>query len=350
LDDNSRSPRTITASNAVVPVYVVGSRSEVDEPSIYVVNYDDEQGFAVISGTDIENPILGVAESGSYDENADNPGLKLFVEIAANITAPSDSLVPLLKAIETKIYTEKEIEPRLSVKWGQGSPYGNKCPNGISGCANTASAQIMSYFRFPSSIDITYTDADTTSVTLDWDAICKHVVTTNSITCLTGHSDAHDMIAYLMRELGYLSGSQYNANSTGTQVGGQYATLKKLGYTLSSHSAYTEDCEFTALANGIMLVDGYCSEGGHSWVIDGCKRLQFHVINRLELNSLGEPTETRNTYNYAHVNWGWDGRGNGYYLTNVFDTSLPYSLDDSSLIIENNYNFNNGVYFVTVSH
>jgi hypothetical protein len=69
-----------------------------------------------------------------------------------------------------------------------------------------------------------------------------------------------DMIAYLMRELGYLSGSHYNTNSTGTQVGGQYATLKKLGYTLSSHSAYTEDCEFTALANGIMLVDGYCSE------------------------------------------------------------------------------------------
>jgi hypothetical protein len=65
---------------------------------------------------------------------------------------------------------------------------------------------------------------------------------------------------------------------------------------------------------------------------------------------LGEPTGTRNTYNYAHVNWGWDGRGNGYYLTNVFDTSSPYSLDDSSLIIENNYNFNKGVYFVTVSH
>ena len=40
------------------------------------------------------------------------------------------------------------------------------------------------------------------------------------------------------------------------------------------------------------------------------------------------PPFSRITY-YNHINWGWNGRNNGYFLDNIFDTQNYQNLDSS---------------------
>jgi hypothetical protein len=46
---------------------------------------------------------------------------------------------------------------------------------------------------------------------------------------------------------------------------------------------------------------------------------------------------------YNHLNWGWDGYNNGYYLTNVFDTQ-NYSELDFGVSGSVDYNFSAKLY------
>lgn len=59
---------------------------------IYVVNYEDNKGFALISAVDDSQPVLAVVPNGSYDPEigTDNPGFNLFMD-AATYNALNDT-------------------------------------------------------------------------------------------------------------------------------------------------------------------------------------------------------------------------------------------------------------------
>lgn len=60
-------------------------------------------------------------------------------------------------------------------------------------------------------------------------------------------------------------------------------------------------------------------------------------MNALEWTELRRWTE--NHY-YHHINWGWNGDNNGYFLRNVFDITLPQELDPDSCVSDSiEYNF-----------
>ena len=57
--------------------------------------------------------------------------------------------VTMLEIFEKEDTVDTWIEPKLTVSWGQTWHEGDYCPNGVSGCTNTALAQIMTYFEYP---------------------------------------------------------------------------------------------------------------------------------------------------------------------------------------------------------
>jgi hypothetical protein len=354
--DQSRSVRTITSAKAVTPIYSSSySRVEGEEPIIYAVDYDDNQGFAIISAKNTTDQLLGVFESGSYEEAMENRSFEYYIESASNYVQLGVILgdtIPEPYALQIRENTSKAKSPKIKVRWGQGYPYGMYCPNKVAGCSNTAMAQIMSYYKYPTTLELTYEGAASDSIMLDWDVILKHKKSTSnneSDTTCCGSSKAHIMIASLLRELGNRAYSDYTAdNSTVTFNFVLQQVLTDLGYTVSSSSSYYAGVEYDTLDSGLLLTIGNDKrdETGHTWVVDGYRFISMFMVDK----KTGAIVKALNSSpHYAHVNWGWNGSGNGYYLSNVFDTDNPLMLDLGCSSTSNGY-YSVDVRYYLVSH
>ncbi len=80
----SRSLIKSADRNNVIALRAHNSRSEANDTSIYIINYNDNNGFAAISAKRIESPILAVIDNGNYQGTveSDNPGFNSFMEMA----------------------------------------------------------------------------------------------------------------------------------------------------------------------------------------------------------------------------------------------------------------------------
>jgi hypothetical protein len=354
--DQSRSVRTITSAKAVTPIYSSSSsRTDGEDPIIYAVDYDDNQGFAVVSARNTENQLLGVFESGSYEDALENPSFEYYISSASTFVLRDTIVNPISKEF-TVLMSENKSKaktPKIQVRWGQGNPYGMYCPNKISGCTNTAMAQVMTYYKYPTKLKLTYDGAPSDSISLDWDEITKHTITTSnneSDTTCCGSMQAHIMIATLIRELGERAGSSYLTDGQGTATSDYMIkyVLSGLGYSTTSLANYYSGVEYDELDNGILIVRGTVSgeNYGHAWVVDGYKYIVKLLIDRSTKKII---RELDSNHHYAHVNWGWNGTGNGYYLSNVFDTNAPYKLDSGCSSTSNGY-YSDNVKYLVVSH
>ena len=306
-------------------------------------------------------PLIAVVESGSYnpDSITGNPAFDTYMRMANYYvsTAKSNpetvtentntraSANPLMCRLEYDTIYNERIEPKISVRWGQESRMGQFCPNGFSGCANTAIAQIMSYYKYPNSIQLTYTGRDSNSSALDWDNMCNHVS-----SYWSENRDQYDIqIGRLARQLGELSHSTYHdaiepgtTPTTGTTPQNARSALTALGYNIGTIINYTHnqnhyidlDAAYT-ISNGLradrlVYMFGYGTDSenhtyGHAWVIDG--GIYMKTIQRLMATYDGVNwTEYREMATYRtclnHINWGWNGNQNGYFVATVLNPHL----------------------------
>ena len=82
--------------------------------------------------------------------------------------------------------------------------------------------------------------------------------------------------------------------------------------------------------------DDIIEQAGHAWIADGYISYVIqtqHYTRRSDMAYI-DPDDgwvlqsTHNQpYKYIHMNWGWDGKCNGYYIDNAFRT-----LDDDDNI------------------
>ena len=255
--------------------------------------------------------------------------------------------IPLYKEIIV-VLDSCQIGPYITVQWGQHHPEGEYCPNGLSGCVNTAVAQLMSYYEYPTSIAIDYSGAPISTLQLDWTDIKAHPTGYHSPS-LCPDTDAHSTIAHLLRQIGKKTWSSYigSPNSsdakTESSVIAAKGFLRTLGYTvtertyttpstLESATYYTNKLDneylFLISANNGSQVDSIV----HAWVIDGYKYdLSRHYY--LERNELQEwifvDVQDIETYMF-HMNWGWYGDSNGYFLPKVLNTFDAVIYDGTS--------------------
>lgn len=222
-------------------------------------------------------------------------------QIDMDVAEPNDSVSPLLGKIN----------------YGQNAPYNNKCPiinnaRAVTGCVATAMAQLMRYYTFPQvgTGNVTYTGGDSGAKTInlvdypfDWANILADY-SRESYTAAQG-----DAVASLMLACGAALNMQYSADGSGINTKFVPNVMKNnFGFDPSiGFLDYTQNPEYLDL-DGVYVIREECQKGhpvifagfpssgksGHCFVIDGYK-----VIN--------------GDY-YYHVNWGWDGSMNGYYL------------------------------------
>lgn len=332
------SPRKIALSES--KVYKLDTRtrssSEMNDTLMYVFNFEDNQGFAVISANKNAEALLAVTEKGYYDPDipSEVEGFNYYIEKAKEYLRSW----PLIPIDPDSTYRDSiviapdyslEVGPYVSVTWGQIYPEGELCPNGISGCTNTALAQIMSYYEYPASINITY-DNNSFVENLNWSQMKSHATQHPYSNC--NSQTTHISISRLHRQLGHLNNSEYSYNSTGTYTT-IYAkgTIQGLGYQTGDWNSYDIVLAKNQLdANHLLLMRGEVTDSslGHAWLLDGYLPYRQYVY-RLEpigINGAWVVTNVtpENIVSYhCHMNWGWYGVCNGYFSTVVFNLNSP---------------------------
>lgn len=344
----SGKPRTVNTSDVQYILNSSATRSD-DEPDtlMYVFNYEDNAGFAVVSANRATEELIAVTEQGSYvaDEETGNGGFDLYMDMAAEyvrstdgepaITQTSDGPVDFHELIRMN---QKRIlcsyGPYIDVRWGQRYPYNQYCITNAgdtiaAGCLTTALAQVISYYEYPTQLTINY-DGGSSILPLNWSEIKKHMSPLlYNCTCTE-----HETIGKMFRQLGYELWIDYKNGKSGNSGYAIDDAFDILGYTYGNSQAYDLIVVENSLSQGkLVYITGFLSayEDGHAWVIDGFKKVETTLIEYSRNTVTGEMIELWrgdpeiNSYN--HFNWGWNGNSNGYYLANVFDVTQYAELD-----------------------
>lgn len=312
------------------------SKRSNGENRFYVFNYPrSEGGFIIVSGDDRIPAVLGYSPDGAFDADSIPPGMHwLLQQYAAQIDALSaesetgaiDPLkvltLPRLQLSPATISSQREtcrqkatnatnqVEPLLgNIAWNQDTPFNDLCPTlpsgskAPSGCLATAMAQIMRYHQHPAQGTGSYEyespnggllSADFGSTHYDW----SNMLETYESSYNTTQANA---VATLMYHCGISVNMQYSTVSNSDNIFAAKALYnyfdydRSMSYLERKHYGDTEWEELirTELDAGRPIIYGgtTASGGGHAFVCDGY-----------------------NTNGYFHINWGWSGQYNGYFL------------------------------------
>lgn len=275
---------------------------------LYVVDNGNNAGYVVIAGDDmVDSPVLGYADNGTfnYEELPENLqwwlseyGRQIEYAIENGISTSASSA----PTFDTK------VEPLIKTKWDQTEPYNNMCPvlpnyggeRAATGCAATALAQLMYYYRYPEhgTGENSYTwngtrlSADFENTYYKWDLMQWTYDNTSS-------QESIDAVAELMYHCGIAQNMEYGWSSGALTFMPAIALQEYFGYSRSIqyiNRDYRQYDEWVSIIKGEIdaahpvFYTGQSSGGGHAFIIDG-------------YNSEG----------YFHVNWGWRGLSDGYF-------------------------------------
>ena len=312
-------------------------QSDVMSPSYYVFNVGEGQGF-IIAGADDRIPaVLGYSDRGSFDPENMPVNMQAWLK---GYNAQMEYLNQHPEAAAPKrTVNGSSIEPLLACEWNQGNPYNSLCPmdgdkRSVTGCVATAMAQVMYFWKHP-----TYTVAEipgyTTSskgltvsaiaagAAIDWD---------NMLPKYNGsETEAQiEAVASLMLMCGTAVQMNYTSGSSGAvtrrvadswkdyfdyDAATNYENRSKYRLAAWNQKVYDE-----LKAGRPVLYDGQSSGGGHAFVIDGYG---------------GD--------DYFHVNWGWGGGSNDYFLLSILDSDNSSGIGASSS--SDGYSFDQGAIF-----
>lgn len=266
-------------------------------------------GFVITSGDERTVPILGYSDHGSIDWQHMPENVKGWLSGYASDIASLGSEA-LSRGVQSSS-PRQAIEPLLTCHWYQYEPYWDQCPDvdggrALTGCVATAMAQVMYYHRWPQAAcekipahtfpngeegDMTLDELPQT--TFDWDRMTTDL----------------SEVAKLMRYCGQSVKMQYASgvsNSDGVFVAqsARHFFGYDQGVTTAIRSKYGveawEQLIYDELAAKRPVV--YCGQtdsGGHCFVCDG-----------YDGNGL------------FHINWGWEGKSDGYFSLSVLN---PYN-------------------------
>lgn len=306
--------------------------ASIEEANLYVFNVGEQGGFIIVAGDDRARPILGYADSGSFDTkhlpDALNELLTLYayqIERLGQTETKSDSTMRARRTMQRTSNVMADVNPLLSTTWNQVGPYNAYCPiqdeqTTLTGCVATAMAQIANYYKYPTSkvpsLESYISETNKINVsawgatTFDWDNILDDY--SGSYT-----SKQEEAIATLMRYCGQAAKMDYGFTSGAYNGDALYAFKNNLGYNMyadfKSAANYSangwENLIYNEVANGRPVFysalngDIGCDVSGHAFVVDGYK-------------SAGD---------YFHVNWGWGGYCDGYFNLFALDPDAPES-------------------------
>lgn len=304
---------------------------------MYVVNFSDDNGFALVAADKRTEPVFAIIDKGNFDfgqlNEEDNDMFLTFLDYAISTELEDIENYgkdePQTKAAINGWTINTTYAPILKTNWAQGdrrnpySSYGKYCPNFITGCAVTAAAQILSHFRNISHVDWSYNGTGG-GADLHWDRIISDCEKYNGMLDLGYTAQSLDEIAHLCRYLGLAFDAEYEEKTNVKRNKPINWFNDWSGLKASKLEEYNDSQIISSIKNGNPVYGtGFSGRkrflgitikhtGGHVWVYDGY----------ISANKDGKQQ------NLIHCNWGWGGNKNGYYLSKVFDTNSGPEIPD----------------------
>ena len=313
----SQASGKIMAPKGNMDLRLVGTGNHfTHEPAYYVFNAAD--AFVIVAGDDRARQILAYGDRPiNMNDIPENMQYWLSCyekQMAFLMEHPDLQLPPFQASGET-------VQPLIRANWSQLAPYWNECPvfgtdTCYTGCPATSLAMVFHYWKYPkqqtpavpSYLIPTYgvTLPELPPTIFDWD---------NMLDDYTGnYTEAQaTAVAHLMRYIGQAEEMDYTISGSGGYLKDILRAVKLFEYDQNAQMLFKSDELGYAnysdaqwgsliqneLQNGRPIV--YCAYdnttgAGHAFNVDGYDA------------TTGE----------YHVNWGWNGRGNGHYALNAF--------------------------------
>lgn len=314
----------------------VSDRKKV--PYFYIFNYDSG-GFSIVPADQRLEPTIAYGESGSFNLDSLPYGVVRWLNENAQLinhlratNAKQSATVNYLwsnaqcgppSPLKSANYapcpplpcqsstTSVTVGPLLTTKWDQGYGYNNYCPvlsggpNGhtYTGCSTTAVAQVMYYWKYPSTYNwgamVTYSSDATAKLMGDIFPGTIDSYDTGGSSCSNDYNMRHTFLNF-----GYQSASLAGYVNGITENGGyNYQTVvsnlkNRWPVILGAYNDYVN----------ILGLYSYPTGSGHIWVCDG-----YTSTSVVDCES-GMSYSTL----YFHMNWGWSGLHNDWYAFNAW--------------------------------
>ena len=241
-----------------------------------------------------------------------------------------------MMAYAVVVETELDYTPSylLNTTWGQGEPYNYSCPTETIyvetyhckvGCNAVALAQVMKYHQWPN--------------TFSWNSMPNNL--NYSISGPTVLSD------YLY-DVGMAINTDYGVTASISSINYVYSALisqyNYLASAVSNIGSIANVALKTSINNGrpVILRGGLDKDGngvqeeGHCWVCDGygpSYTTKYYTLYVVDYSYPAQLVETSTQYEYNmeygeifHMNWGWGGQDNGWFLANNLPSNVNYTL------------------------
>ena len=314
-----RMQRVVAANGLEAPVNLVYTHYQADHttPAIFVFNHSTEEGFVLVSAENNARAVLGYSDYGHIDYTDIPENMQFWFNMYAHEMARSVAVSTTgMQRVGTPINEPlPNIEPILGETiWGQGQPFNNLCPviNGarsVAGCVATAISQIMYAHKYPEKgsgshsyrigKEITISE-DFSQTIYDWDNMLPSYrkqyteQEATAVATLIYHTGVASSMSYHPQGSGAVSEWALQAIHT---YFGYDAAIKPLlkDYLMESEILKTVASELQE-GRPIYVSGRTTKDEGHAFVCDG-----IHADG------------------YVHINWGWDGVGNGFYALSALD-------------------------------
>ncbi len=288
------------------------SKKNAQEAHFYVYNIGHHDGFVVVSGNDQSDAILGYTDKGDFDYDQMPDNMKAWLDHLRGQLSIVVSHSPAPRRV-TNVHPTTVIQPLITTTWAQVAPYNEKCPviddvHCKTGCTATALAQVLRFHEYPSG-KTTKIPGYTTSTlkivmpelaatTFNWSKMPDKLTSDTP-------QDEIDEVAKLMLYCGQMTDMNYTPSGSGAFT---YKIPDRLptyfGYPKTMHYLYREsydEASWDSLLvkelehNQPVIYTAYTNlNQGHTFICDG-----------YDGNGL------------YHINWGWNGVGNGYFRISV---------------------------------
>ena len=293
------------------------------DEAYFIFNVGSGQGFVVVSADDRTPAVLGYADEGTFDVATCPAPLRSFLDgYAAEIRmldAQTGQTAP------RRVTIKRAISPLLQTIWDQSDPFNRACPiffnvekygMTVAGCVATAMSQVMKYWQWPEATKATipaytcaveFTGLGHISVPevpagtkFDWDNMLYEYIGTET-------DEQISAVATLIAATGASVGMDYRSDASGGSSASNSvvpgAFQKYFNYAASTRHVERSNyllAEWNELIYNelkqqrVVIMGGQSTGGGHAFVVDGYS-----------------------SDDYFHINWGWGGFCNGYFLLSV---------------------------------
>ncbi len=280
-----------TRGEAIALTRAVTEVADGEDAGIFVFN--SPSGYVVMSADDDLPAVLAYGRGTPYDSQMAPPALQALLE-AYHVGIATKAFT------RADVPTHSDVAPLVKAKWNQRVPFNNLCPEGCpTGCVATAMAQVMYYHQWPASYNwsqmkTSYSDTDTGAAA---DAVAKLMADCGEKVFMKYGKESSSAKSHLVSEalrydFGYAETTEfvpryvYTAKAWDALIYGEVAAKRPVLYSGNSVSSGR-------------------GEVGHEFVIDGY--------------------EVKGGAGYYHVNWGWGGSSDDYFLLSALNPTYQYT-------------------------